>query len=429
MFCQNSRSINGTRLTMVSLAISLSMPAAAVVSDDEFAEMQAQLAALSRRMVSLETENAELRKDNAQTLKDVQVTRQDIVDTKKSVSKVSWAENIKLKGDFRYRFENIDEQGKDDRDRNRIRARAAIIAKLPEDVEVGLGFASGGDDPVSTNQTLGGGGSTKDLRLDLAYFNWQALENVQVLGGKYKNLNYRPGKYGLLWDGDFNPEGFGIKYSGDNLFANFSGTWLESDSKMGNDEFSWSAQVGYTGVIADTRLTAGAGYHDIETKGQQGFFGDGDAFFGNSFTCDDPTDIDSCVYRYDYQEVELFAEASMQVMDMPLALFANWVQNQDADDFDTGWAAGVTMGKTQSHGTWKLSYIYQDLEADAVLGLLTDSDFGGGGTDAEGHVFKGAWAMGKQWTLGFSYFLNEVGEDAGNKHDYDRVMLDAQFKY
>ena len=45
----------------------------------------------------------------------------------------------------------------------------ALVAKPTDTTEVGLGMATGGDDPVSTNQTLGGGGSTKDVRLDLAY--------------------------------------------------------------------------------------------------------------------------------------------------------------------------------------------------------------------------------------------------------------------
>jgi hypothetical protein len=64
-----------------------------------------------------------------------------------------------------------------------------------------------------------------------------------------------------------------------------------------------------------------------------------------------------------------------------------------------------------------------------VLGLLTDSDFGGGGTDTRGHVLHGAYALGDKWNLGFSYFINEAGEDAGAEVDYDRAQLDLNFKY
>ncbi len=47
--------------------------------------------------------------------------------------------------DFRYRYEEIDVEDIDTRERNRIRARAALIAALPNDVEIGLGIATGGD--------------------------------------------------------------------------------------------------------------------------------------------------------------------------------------------------------------------------------------------------------------------------------------------
>jgi len=91
------------------------------------------------------------------------------------------------KGDFRYRYETFDIEGKPDRDRNRIRARAALIADVTPAMQVGLGLASGGDDPVSSNQTLGGGGSTKDLRIDLAYFDYTGLKDSHIVGGKFSN--------------------------------------------------------------------------------------------------------------------------------------------------------------------------------------------------------------------------------------------------
>ena len=55
----------------------------------------------------------------------------------------------------------------------------------------------------------GNGDSRKDLYFDLAYFNWTAAEGLNVLGGKFKNNLYRPGKNALIWDNDLNPEGFG----------------------------------------------------------------------------------------------------------------------------------------------------------------------------------------------------------------------------
>ncbi|MEP5765660.1 MAG: putative porin [Halieaceae bacterium] len=416
-------------LTAVLLGLLLSLPLQAAVSDAEFAQMQAQLAALAQRLNSLEAENSQLKASSAQTIKDVAVTREQVARVGSGKKAASWTNNIKWKGDFRYRYENIDEENKDDRDRNRIRARAALIAKLPDDVEVGLGLASGGDDPVSTNQTLGGGASTKDIRLDLAYANWQAMEGLNLLGGKFKNVWYRPQKSGLIFDADFNPEGVGLVYKKDWFFANLAGTWLESDTKGENDSYSWGAQAGYKGQLAGAKVTFGGAYYNFDTEGKSPFHGDVDDFFGNSFSCSDPNDLSTCVYANDYNIIQGFADVSMTVADMPVKVFVDYVVNDDADDNDTGYIAGIQLGKASGAGSWQLAYSYEDLEADAVLGLLTDSDFAGGGTDAKGHIIKGAYAINKKWKLGMTYFINEIDENAGNKHDYDRIQIDTQFKY
>ncbi len=103
--------------------------------------------------------------------------------------------------------------------------------------------------------------------------------------------------------------------------------------------------------------------------------------------------------------------------------------NTDADENDTGYLFGAKYGSAKAKGTWDVSYFYEKLEADAVVGLVTDSDFGGGGTDAKGHVLKGTYAFHKNWYFRGTYFMNEVDLASGNPHDYDRVMLDLQFKY
>ena len=83
----------------------------------------------------------------------------------------------------------------------------------------------------------------------------------------------------------------------------------------------------------------------------------------------------------------------------------------------------------KAKGSWEASYTYQDLERDAVFGLWTDSDFGGGGTDTSGHVFRGAYALSDKTNVAFAYFMNQIGENAGNELDYDRLQLDLNFKY
>jgi len=148
-------------------------------SDEDLAALRAQLQALSDRLDRLEDENRALTATNAELLKTNEENVAALIQGKEEVATDSpviatqtetsdWTDKIRWQGDFRYRFESFDIEGKPDRNRNRVRARAALIADITPTMEVGLGLASGGDDPVSSNQTLGGGGSTKELRMDLA---------------------------------------------------------------------------------------------------------------------------------------------------------------------------------------------------------------------------------------------------------------------
>jgi hypothetical protein len=288
---------------------------------------------------------------------------------------------------------------------------------------VGLGLASGGDDPVSSNQTLGGGGSTKDLRMDLAYFDWDGLKDTHVYGGKFSNYIHRAGKGQLLWDGDWRPEGTGIQWNNGMFFANGLGTWIESDSNKGQS-FAYLTQLGINVPIGDAvKLTAGVGYHNFDTAGSGSYFGDDDDFFGNSFNPITKT------YLYDYEEVELFADLKFELFDMPALVFANYVQNQAVDEYDTAYAFGLKLGSAKNKGEWQVGYVYQKLEADALLGLLTDSDFGGGGTDSKGSIFKGSYAIHKNFNANITYFVNDVGLRSGDPFDFKRLQLDLSFKY
>ncbi len=414
---------------VIVLLTTLAPHLSAAVSDEDFAAMRAQLSALAERLNALEAENRELRTQNRHTVQEIEVNRRQVA-TAGSVRQVaSRADSIHIKGDFRYRYESIDEENKSRRERNRVRARAAILAQVDEDVAVGLGFASGGDDPVSTNQTLGEGGSSKDMRLDLAYFNWAVTDNLNIIAGKYKNIYYRPQKHALIWDGDYNPEGFALTWTPGSLFVNASGTWLESDNKKANNTFAYATQAGFKGTLGDAKVTAGLAYQAIDTAGKSPFYGEADDFFGNSFVCSDPVAGIGCEYGNDFHTVHGFADLGMMIAEMPVNLFVDYVQNTEADDFNTGYAVGLKLGKTSAAGTWDLSYVWQDIEADSTLGLLTDSDFGGGGTDGKGHVLKGGYGVSKRWSLGITYFSNEVDGNSGNKHDYERIMLDTRFKY
>ena len=135
--------------------------------------------------VSLQSENTELKalveKRDAETeyLKaQTKELREEGAVAANEISKVKgadWATKIKLRGDLRYRSENIwperDVSGSDedaaDRYRQRIRARLGFDATVTDNLKATLLLATGGDDPRSSNQSLGSNGTRKPIAGEL----------------------------------------------------------------------------------------------------------------------------------------------------------------------------------------------------------------------------------------------------------------------
>ena len=85
------------------------------------------------------------------------------------------------------------------------RYRLAVDANILENLTVGFGLASGGDDPRSTNQTFTDSFSHKGIRIDLAFAEYRPAPWLALIGGKFKNPLWIPSDW--LWDSDIRPEG------------------------------------------------------------------------------------------------------------------------------------------------------------------------------------------------------------------------------
>ncbi len=400
---------------LLALLIGCTAPAFAQADEDDAETIEllkAQLAELTERLEAMESRE-KIR---------IETYKAPVNTPPQARSNPSWTDRIKWKGDFRYRHESIDAEFEDKRHRNRIRARPAMEVAVSDSVEVVLGLGTGGEDPTSANQTLGDGFASKNIRVDLAYFDWDTpLQGLSLLGGKYKNPLHRAGGNGLLWDSDLRPEGMLASYRRGGLRVSGLFNWLSESS--GSDSLAFGGQLDWsTNIGSDNRLLVGVGYYDLTSvKGKAVPFDDDPR--GNSVDAFNE-------YLYGYEELELFGEFSFNVGDFPTTLFVNYVENLDAPEFDQGWAIGGTMNFKHGNRPWRLGYVYQDLEADAVFGLITDSNFGGGGTDAKGHIFRGSYNLTDQISLGGTLFINERDENqTGIAEDYNRFMLDVQFRY
>jgi hypothetical protein len=395
--------------------------ASGAVSDEDIEHLRQQIAALSQRLEDLAVENAALKESQGRT----EMAVADVKNIKSGFAQVgeeeSWEDRISFKGDLRLRYETIDEDGRDDRKRGRFRTRFGMSAKITDNVKFTMQIASGGDNPVSTNQSFDDGFSTKDLGLDLAYVDWKVNDNMNIYGGKMKNPLVRVGGAPLIWDSDLNPEGGTFIYQSEIFFASLGG-FVVAERSSSDDSLLFTGQGGVKFDMSDAgRLTAGIGYYDYSnTIGNEPFYQGRDK--GNSVDADGN-------FIYDYNIFEVFSEYETSLGDWPFAVFATFARNTEVDIEDTAYAFGVKAGKAIEKGTMEFSWAYMDLEADAVIGIFTDSDFADGNVDSDGHIFRGKYALSRNVALGGTLFINTLGEFEGNKRDYQRFQLDLEYKF
>lgn len=333
----------------------------------------------------------------------------------------SWIKQLDFKGDFRLRYEYIDEQAEPERERMRFRGRFGFATDFSDDVKFVMRLATGRGNPVSTNQSFEDGFSLSDIRLNLAFVDWKVADGVSFYGGKMNNPLFKAGTVPLIWDSDFTPEGLALKAESGMLFGTIGGFLIEHRSGS-DDSYLYALQGGIRFPLGENnKLTIGAGYFAFtNTIGNKPFYKDRPK--GNT------VDIDGN-YVYEYKDTEVFAQFDSEVGGRPLQLFAHFAKNHEVPTQDSAFAFGAKFGSAKKKGQTYVAWLYLDIEADAVIGTFTDSDFGAGSTDSRGHMLVAKYGISDRTFVGGTYFINKVDRFQGNEHDYNRLQLDLEFKF
>lgn len=466
-----------TRMTCLIALLSLGLAARA---DD--AELSATVSAQDEEIARLRKIILEEQEIIANTMK-----RLDALEAAKTAQDKGGINNIKLNGDFRYRFEYIHQDPRsfsqlgvrgpffrpeedDSRDRHRIRLRAGVDWTINEQVTVSGRLATTMNaDNVSTNQTLDDAFAKKDVWLDAAFFDFHpnAVPGLKIFGGKMNNPFYTPGKTQMIWDQDLTPEG---------LAATYTNTMMKDPtSKVGALIYrprKWELGAAAAYSIVDERALDIDGYMlGIQGTAKYNFEEDGsknvmaglsyynfrhiDGFpplfsatdnFGNALS--KAILNGNALYANDFNIAEGFAELTIPVWNRPLNVYGDIAYNlaeiDKSFDDDTGrlaWAVGLSYGRCVAANSWAVRYEYRDVERDAVVGAFTDSDFGGGGTNSRGHILGAEYMLLKNTRLAMTYFMNDnVGSDAlrlvpvfGPRENIDgpyrRLQVDLNFKF
>lgn len=443
---------------LCALAVAIAMLAfplagRAAQSSDEMAEIRAQLRGLMQRVEKLEQDNVVLKSENAslkaqgeswaaQPAGLVKVaaagSSSTAADTKTRAP--DWTDRITLKGDFRYRYEFTSDDTRTvagvqtaDRNRDRLRARVTLDAKVNDDVTLGFGFATGENaDPRSSNQTLTGVFNRKAFDLDLAFFDWKFADFGHLIAGKMRQPFFKPAQT-LYFDSDVNPEGVAATFTRGRWFGSAYGYFVNEVSGAENtntsDTMLYGGQIGAKLPIGDNNLTLAAMYYDL-AAGKRRI----PAPFFNNASNGNTTIGTPAVLANDFRVIDLAAEYTTKVGSWPLVLWADVAQNQGADDLDEAFSGGVILGKATNPGNFEFALGYYSIDADAIFGQVFESDFANGLTDSGGLIFRAGYALQRNWTLNATYFLNERNMDVPNAAgdtdvDFDRFQLDLNFKF
>ena len=443
--------------TVLSVALS-SLPTrsatAEVVSPADFADLQAQVRTLAQRVDELAASNSSLQAENVELragLARVGASSAPVTATASAPPAMSgkpteatvttqptdWTSRLKWRGDFRYRHEHQtferDVSGvavdAADRDRQRVRARFGLEAAVTDSVKVAAQLASGGDDPRSSNQTLGSAGTRKAIGLDLAYADWSVQPGVNLVLGKQPYPVWRPA-HSLFLDSDFNPEGVALRWSRGAGFANLYGHWLSE--QFNAEPSAENSDANIVGIQGGLKLPAFGGETILAANYYVcGACRDNSPLYNNNGNGNTTYLAGTTnVLQYDYEILDLNAQVGLDLAGRPLALTAGYARNLASDVVhDTAWSLGAVLGKASDAGSWEVGALYQSIDKDALFGQIFESDFGDGRTDSVGWMLKGGYAPTKNVTLNTTYYLYTVNKDVGTELDLTRLQLDLNYKF
>lgn len=375
-----------------------------------------------------------------------------------------WIQGLKWEGDLRVRYQsdrfaknnalptsfaaagqtsvaNTTEQ----RDRERVRARLGLLAKVTPGITAGFRLSTGNtSDPVSTNQTLGTYENKYSIVFDRAYLKLDPKESLTVSGGRIPNPFFSTD---LVWDDDLNFEGVAASlHTPESSIAEFrpyltAGAFPlqeieQSTTVKAKDKWFWGTQAGFDWSMGyNTRLKIGAAYYDFRNvEGVRTPVGEETSNNktvplyrqkGNSVFDVDPTSATTWALASKFKLINLTGSLDLAHFDpVHVILTGDFVKNigfnraeiltrttLDLQPKNIGWQARVAVGipVIKDSEDWQVFLGYRRLDRDAVLDAFTDSDFHLGGTDAKGYFIGGMYGIDKNtWLAARWMSANEV---------------------
>lgn len=330
-------------------------------------------------------------------------------------------------GDFRYRQQMEMQEPKQQRSLQRIQARFGLSSQIHEDLKVTLRLMTGSS-ANSGNQTLGDekapGMPRRNFGIDQVYFDYKPVSQLNLYGGKMPQPFTFAGKNQMILDRDITLEGMGLKFQQPvddswSLFVQGGAFWIREnyDSQFGEDltdNFLNAGQLGVQWKDTDWTVVAGLGsfsYTDLKDT-PPGNITSGATGNGNTL------DLNGN-YPTNFDIEEIFLEVKRKVGPVDMTAFYETLKNKDAEDLNKAHSYGLIA----AWKSWTLSWLQQEVQKDAVVGVFTDSDFGGGVTSSRGQVWGLGYKITKKVSLQYTLYKNENAIDL-IPLKYDRTHID-----
>ncbi|MGZ3742644.1 MAG: putative porin [Pseudobdellovibrionaceae bacterium] len=335
-------------------------------------------------------------------------------------------ETMKFFGDFRYRHQSETQEPKQARPLERIQARLGVTAQVEENMKVTMRLMTGSS-ANSGNQTLGDkdapGMPRRNFGLDLAYFDYQAVNGLNFYGGKMPQPFTFAGKNQMILDRDIMPEGLAFKYSNAiekdlELQIQAGSFWIRENydpsGEEKTDNMLNAGQIGLQWKSEDWTVNLALGafsYIGLKDTPPGNLTLKGGAN-GNTLDINGnyPTNFD-----IDQKLIEIKKKWDA----VEVLLFAEFLENTDAETLNKAQAYGLQL----AYKSWTFGLAHEQIDKDAVVGLFTDSDFAGGVTSSRGYVASLGYKFTKKITLQYSVYKNQNTIDIAPLN-YDRSHLD-----
>ncbi len=381
-----------------------------------------------------------------------------------------WVTQLKIYGDLRGRWDFIKtdndasgaSQPNKDRSRFRYRLRVGAVATMTDNFELGFRLTSAepnalGGDPISGNTSYQDNGSKKFIYIDQAYGKWTPIRTGPwLLSGTVGKMENPFVLSDMVFDPDYTPEGFAIQSGyavNDNHGLKLTGGLFVLDeinqgAQASDDPLMAGVQLRYDAKWSPKLSTSiGAGVFAISDEENLATAAVPNINVGNTRNAAGAPVANFHPFVVDAGITYMLDKFPLNVGPFPIRLAGEFMHNPGADDDNTGYWAGIFLGKSGKKGTWDLSYRYKRLEADAWYEEFVDSDTGAyrqvglanagagagyrAGTGLKGHVAKFAYSISDAFTIGVTYYLYElidepVATDTSAAH---RVQLDAIWKF